>query len=137
MRHFILILGFYFLPLPVLSAAPTVSFSKEVLPILAENCFQCHGPDDSTREANLRLDLFEDAIRPRDGYQVIMPGNVAKSDLINRILSDDDSIKMPPTDFDKHLSKSDIVILQNWIANGAPYEQHWSFKPVVKPERGM
>ena len=134
MRHFILILGFYFLPLPVLSAAPTVSFSKEVLPILAENCFQCHGPDDSTREANLRLDLFEDAIRPRDGYQVIMPGNVAKSDLINRILSDDDSVKMPPTDFDKHLSKSDIVILQNWIANGAPYEQHWSFKPVVKPE---
>ena len=134
MRSLLFILGSCFLSLPVLSAAPSISFSKEVLPILAENCFQCHGPDDNTREADLRLDLFEDAIRPRDGYQVITPGNVNQSELINRILSDDDSIKMPPPNFEKHLSKQDIAILQNWIANGAQFEQHWSFKQVVKPE---
>ncbi len=134
MRSLLFILGSYFISLPVLSAAPSISFSKEVLPILAENCFQCHGPDDNTREADLRLDLFEDAIRPRDGYQVIAPGNVNQSELINRILSDDESIKMPPPNFEKHLSKQDIAILQNWIANGAQFEQHWSFKQVVKPE---
>lgn len=134
MRIFLSLLAVTTLTAPNLSAAPEVSFSKEVLPILAENCFQCHGPDENTREANLRLDINEDAIRMRDGYQVISPGNTAKSELINRIISDDESIKMPPADFDKHLTKEEILILQNWIANGARFEQHWSFEQITKPE---
>ncbi len=133
MRYLFLLIAFCSVPLPYLSAAPAVSFSKEVLPILAENCFQCHGPDENTREADLRLDLFEDATRKRDGYQVITPGNPARSELITRILSNDESIKMPPADFDKHLSQQELAVLQNWIENGANFEQHWSFKRVVRP----
>ncbi|MEC9097100.1 MAG: DUF1549 domain-containing protein, partial [Planctomycetota bacterium] len=134
MRYLFLFLAYSFVPLPLIFAAPPVSYSEEVLPILVENCFQCHGPDENTREADLRLDLFEDATRQRGNYQIIRPGDIAKSELNHRILSDDESIKMPPPDFDKHLSEKDIAILQNWITNGANYEQHWSFKRIVKPE---
>ena len=100
------------MPLPGIFAAPPVSFSKEVLPILVENCFQCHGPDENTREADLRLDLFEDATRQRGNYQVITPGDIAKSELNHRILSNDESTKMPPPDFDKHLSEKDMFFYQ-------------------------
>ncbi len=74
-----------------------VSFQREVLPLLARNCFLCHGPDPSTREADLRLDKREDAVRDRDGYSVITPGDALQSELMVRITDDLDP--MPP---DKH-----------------------------------
>ncbi|MAQ91550.1 MAG: hypothetical protein CMM03_16970 [Rhodopirellula sp.] len=116
-----------------LIAAPAVSFRKEVLPILAENCFQCHGPDENTREADLRLDNSEDAFKLRGDYQVINPGHVSESELIRRIVTKDESVKMPPADFDKHLTNDQIATLKNWIANGAAYEQHWSFTRIERP----
>ena len=133
MRKLLSLLAMIALTVPELSAAPEVSFSKEVLPILAENCFQCHGPDENAREADLRLDVYEDATRARDGYQAISPGNIAKSELINRIVSDDEAVKMPPADFGKHLTKKEVLTLQNWITNGARFEQHWSFRQIAKP----
>tara|TARA_B100000676_G_scaffold49840_3_gene48862 strand:- start:6507 stop:9650 length:3144 start_codon:yes stop_codon:yes gene_type:complete len=134
MRSFALTFVAILITATSLKAAPAVSFSKDVLPILAENCFQCHGPDEHTREADLRLDVAEDATRLRDEYRVITPGNPAQSELIQRILSDDEALMMPPADFDKHLSEADINTIKNWIANGAAYEQHWSFKRIERPE---
>ncbi len=132
MRCFLLILFTAFLCLPNATAAP-VSFSKQVLPILAQNCFQCHGPDANTREADLRLDLVEDAMRERDGYRIITPGDATQSELFHRLVADDESLQMPPADSDKQLSKQDIAVIRDWINEGAEFEKHWSYNRVNRP----
>src|SRR5687768_4458443 len=73
-----------------------VDFRRDVLPVLSSRCFHCHGPDDKAREAKLRLDVREDAIKDRDGFQAIIPGNSAESEAIIRITSKDEDEVMPP-----------------------------------------
>jgi hypothetical protein len=79
-------------------AAPTPDFSRDIRPILSENCFQCHGPDENAREAELRLDTREGLFADRGGYQAVVPGDLGKSDLFYRITSDDPDEIMPPRD---------------------------------------
>ena len=76
--------------------AEPVSFSRDVLPILSENCLSCHGPDESHRKADLRLDTFEGATAENDGVRAVVPGDPSRSDLIARILSQDPDEVMPP-----------------------------------------
>lgn len=111
-----------------LSAEDSIFFSREVLPILSENCFACHGPDEGNREADLRLDVREGAL------QVVTVGEPDVSELIARVLSDDDETVMPPpSSHKKRLSPSQVDILRKWIESGAEWGKHWAY---VKPQRG-
>ncbi len=107
-------------------ASEPVDFSLEVLPILSDRCFHCHGPDESDREADLRLDLRASAV---DEIQAIVPGNSNESELLVRISSDDPDLLMPPADSHRPpLSKSEIATLRNWIDTGAEWGRHWAFE---------
>ena len=96
--------------------AREIDFAEDVRPILADNCFACHGPDGNTREADLRLDVADEAMR------VLMRGD---SELLRRITSPDREEVMPPPESKKQLSKQQIKILSEWIERGAEYSLHW------------
>ena len=111
-------------------AIEKITFSKHVLPILSNKCFQCHGPDKKTREANLRLDDYNSAIKDLGGYAAIVPGNLEKSELHVRI--NDPEAPMPPVETKLTLSDREKEILSIWIKSGGEYSAHWSF---VTPQR--
>ncbi|MDE0084653.1 MAG: hypothetical protein OXU23_03005 [Candidatus Poribacteria bacterium] len=79
----------------------TINYSQDIRPILSDNCFACHGPDEKTRQANLRLDTKEGAFSEPSGYPILVPKEPEESELYLRITSDDDSRRMPPADFNK------------------------------------
>ena len=106
-----------------------ISFNRDVLPILSDRCFLCHGPDAATREADLRFDI-EGAV----AADVIAPGHPEKSEFFLRITSDDPDVRMPPTESKLALMKDEIDILGRWIKEGAKWQQHWSFIPPQKPK---
>ncbi len=112
------------------ACAQDVSFARDVLPLLSDRCFQCHGPDAKARKADLRLDNRANVFRERDGYAVVVAGAPDKSELITRITATGDDV-MPPRDSHLQLSKLEIALLRNWVAQGAPWTTHWSF---VAPE---
>ena len=99
--------------------------------------FHCHGPDKSTREANLRLDLSEGALKDLGGYSAVVPGKPEDSELVFRLHSDDKDELMPPPETGKRLSPKQKKILEDWIKQGAEYEEHWSFLPISKPSVPM
>jgi hypothetical protein len=101
-----------------------VDFSRDVLPILSDKCFVCHGPD-SQQESDVRLDSFEAATSDRGGYRVIDPESPSNSELLVRIFSNDDP--MPPADAEKSLSDQERDQLKRWIMQGGKYAQHWAF----------
>ncbi len=110
------------------------SFSRDVRPVLAANCFQCHGPDDEARQADLRLDTIEGATADLGGRRAVTPGRPAASELIRRITSADDDERMPPPESGKTpLTPGEIDTLRWWIASGAAWERHWAFVPPRRP----
>ena len=114
-------------------ASGRVRYNRDVRPILAENCFACHGFDPKHREAGLRLDTFEGATREKDGVRAIVPGDVARSEAFSRILSSDKEEVMPPPKAHKApITEEQRSVLKRWIEQGAQYEPHWAF---VAPER--
>jgi hypothetical protein len=116
---------------PPRDPAPKLQYTRDVQPVLAANCFTCHGPDAKTRKAGLRLDLADVATRKlRSGERAIVPGQPAKSALVRRVFADDED-RMPPSDH-KPLKASDKELLKRWIAEGAEYQRHWAF---VAPKR--
>ena len=113
--------------------AQDVDFDRQVRPILAANCFACHGPDEETREADLRLDTSQGATADLGGHAAIQPGDADASALIQRIESDDRDLLMPPPDSGHELSDSQRQTLRRWIQQGGEYQVHWSFvnpKPI-------
>ncbi len=116
-------------PLPA-----SIDYSRDIRPILSNTCFKCHGPDDQVREADLRLDTAAGAQADLGGHQAITPGNPETSELIARIRSTDDERKMPPADSGLKLSEREVALLTLWIRQGADYEQHWAFRPIVRPQ---
>jgi hypothetical protein len=110
-----------------------VDFNRDIRPILSDKCFSCHGPDNETREAELRLDQRLAAIARRDEHPAIEPGSPSKSLLIGRITSKDESEVMPPPDSLKVLTTTEIRLLTQWIADGAPYDEHWTFGRLERP----
>ena len=110
---------------PVL--AQEISFARDVLPILSDNCFTCHGPDDAQRQADLRLDTAEGARHAIDA------SNPDHSELLLRIMSTDPDAIMPPPANGRSLTTAQKDILQRWIQQGAAWGQHWSFEPLQKP----
>ena len=118
----------------VLASDTAIQFRRDVLPLLSDRCFHCHGPDESHREAGLRLDLREHALAERDGGRAIVPGQPEKSELLLRIASGDDTLVMPPVDSHrKPLSPREIALVRQWIAEGAEWGRHWSFEKPVRP----
>ncbi|MEM8667783.1 MAG: PSD1 and planctomycete cytochrome C domain-containing protein [Planctomycetota bacterium] len=113
-----------------LGYSTTPDFGREVRPILAKHCYKCHGPDPNTREADLRLDVVDDAVADRGGYSAVVPGDPDASEVLVRITSDDPDLQMPPSE---PLSPSEIETLRKWIAAGGDYETHWAFLPPSKP----
>ena len=105
-----------------------VDFNFDVRPILVQNCYLCHGPDPSSRKANLRLDTFEGATALLDeGRKAIVPGSPGRSELMKRILHQDPDQVMPPPESNLVLSEYDIEVLKKWIDQGAEWKPHWAF----------
>ena len=118
-----------FTALPV-TALAELDYARDIRPILSENCYACHGPDENTREADLRLDDVADAI----DWGAISPGDVADSLIIEKITAEKNSERMPPEDSKKFLSTEQIQLLKEWVEAGAPSESHWAFEIPVRPE---
>ncbi len=110
-------------------ASAAVRFNEQIRPLLAEHCLQCHGPDETHREGDLRLDV-EDAAKEI----AIVAHEPEASELIARITAIDPDVKMPPSETGKSLSAENIALLRQWIAEGAHYEGHWAFEPIELPK---
>lgn len=113
----------------VLAQESTIDFAREILPILSDKCFVCHGPD-SQNESDLRLDSWDAATSDHGGYHAINPSDPAASELLARIADQDDP--MPPTDAGKPLTEQEKSLLRRWIMQGGKYAQHWAFVPPQK-----
>ena len=98
-------------------------FNRQVRPILAKHCYACHGMDDKTREADLRLDTLDGS------RQAIEPGDPEASEVWLRVISDDEDLRMPPADAHPALDQNSLDILKRWIESGAEYELHWALRP--------
>jgi mono/diheme cytochrome c family protein len=122
------------LAVPAPLAAQSVDFNRDVRPILSNNCFACHGPDEKVRKADLRLDTQDGATADRDGSPAIVPGKPEASPLVERITAADPSELMPPPKTGKRLSKAEIDILARWVKEGGKYSRHWAYVPPVRPE---
>ncbi len=107
-------------------------YGRDVRPILSDNCFRCHGFNEPSRQAELRLDVAESAYANRDGVAAIVPGDLAHSEVWRRITSTDDAERMPPPEAHRELNKAQIELIRRWIEQGANYTQHWSFLPPIK-----
>lgn len=111
-----------------------IDFNRDIRPILSQKCFKCHGPDEMTREAGLRLDEFDAATEDLGDYWAIKPGDAAASEIIARITSDDPDLLMPPPATNKTISPAELETLTRWINSGAEYAEHWSFVPPAQVE---
>ena len=110
-----------------------VDFSRDIRPILSDNCFACHGPDERQRQANLRLDTKEGVSADRGGYQVIVPGDAAASKLYQRISHQREIVRMPPPGFERRPTPEQIELVRRWINQGAEWETHWAFGTPARP----
>jgi hypothetical protein len=116
-------------PLP---AAQKVDFARDVLPILSDSCFPCHGPDQKTRRAGLRLDTREGLFRQKKKRTMVVPGKSDHSEVIRRVTSKDAEEVMPPPDSNRKLTPRQIETLKKWVEEGARWEQHWAFVPLPR-----
>jgi mono/diheme cytochrome c family protein len=116
------------------AAAPPVDFNRDVRPVLSENCFQCHGPDEKHRMAGLRLDTKDGAFAHRKTGDLIVPGDPGKSLLYQRISHADKAKRMPPPMADRVVSEKQIDAIRRWIEQGAKWQTHWAFTAPQRPE---
>lgn len=116
----------------VVAAEP--DFYRDVRPVLARACFHCHGPDEETREAGLRLDRPGGLFGTIEDRRIVTPGDPDHSELIRRILSHDVDLQMPPADSGKSLTPEQKDVLVRWVKSGALWKEHWAFIPPQLPE---
>ncbi len=129
-----------FVPLALLTVADLahgegrVKFNRDVRPIMSDTCFHCHGPDKNSRKGGLRLDIREEALKAaKSGAIPIVPGKPDESEFVTRLFTTDEDDLMPPEDAHKTLTAEQKNTLKQWIAEGAEYEAHWAYTPLVKP----
>jgi hypothetical protein len=108
-----------------------VDFGRDILPLLSDNCFHCHGPDAKNRKAKLRLDDEQNVKKVRE---VIVPGKIEESELYRRLTATDPKEKMPPPRSNRKLTPGQIAQVKRWIEEGAPWGQHWALRPLSRPE---
>ncbi len=110
-----------------------IEFNRDVRPILSENCFKCHGFDKNKREGKRRIDTREGALADNEGIRAIVPGKLGESDVHLRIRSTEKDEQMPPPKSGKSLTDRQRAIIDRWIEQGAEYQPHWAFAPIVAP----
>jgi len=141
-RHINIILRFTGFLVTLVFAASTcpaeqqrdVSFSREIQPLLSARCFSCHGPDEGTRESDLRLDLRSSATLDRDGIFIVKPGDPDASLILERLTSTDEDLQMPPPDSGhERLTSAEIATVRKWIKEGANWSAHWAFVAPTRP----
>ena len=116
-------------------AEAKVEFNRDIRPILSDTCFHCHGPDEKERKGGLRLDVRAEALKPAKSDAVaIVPGKPEQSELLARVLAEDEDNLMPPTKLHKPLTSQQKALLKQWIAEGAEYQGHWAFITPTRPE---
>ncbi len=121
-----------FVLLPYLKAAsPAVDFDRQIRPILSDNCFTCHGPDEKHRMAGLHFDTKDGAFSKTG---VIVPGDSAHSKMYLRVSNPNEAMRMPPTYSGRKLTPQQVETLKNWIDSGAKWETHWAFVPPKRPD---
>lgn len=116
------------------AASADVDFNREVRPILSDNCFQCHGPDEKRRMAGLRLDTKEGTFAETKRGALIVPGDPSKSLIFQRLTHSEPARKMPPPASNRQLTGKQIETVRQWIAEGAKWQTHWSFAAPVRHE---
>ena len=135
MAHFVILSLFL---CPLVMAAPAqdskVDFQRQILPLLSDACFQCHGPDPKVRMAGLRLDVRDDLFQARTSGAPVVPGDPDSSLLLRRISHEDANLRMPPAYSQKTLSDAQIGLIRRWIEQGAVWRQHWAFIPPERPD---
>ena len=120
---------------PTLAAEPqAVDFTRQVLPLFADRCFACHGPDEKTREADLRLDLRASVFERDADSLLIVPGKSRESPLYERVASHDPDLQMPPPSATRQLNPKEVDLIRQWIDQGADWQEHWAFISPVRPE---
>lgn len=130
-QKWLLLLLFAILP-PV--HADKIDFNHQIKPILSDRCFVCHGPDEKSRKAKLRLDTRDGAYKTlEDGKAIIKPGNASASELLRRITTTDQDDLMPPPDSNLSLAAEEKNLLKQWIDQGAEWQEHWAFRKIQKP----
>ncbi|NUM55538.1 MAG: DUF1553 domain-containing protein [Candidatus Hydrogenedentes bacterium] len=121
--------------LPAVNDTDRVNFNRDIRPILSNNCFACHGPDDKERKADLRFDEGESAYRAgKSGKTAVVPGDVSASELVARVTASDAADRMPPESFGKTLTSKQVDLLKKWVEQGGKMEKHWAFVPPVAHE---
>ena len=113
-----------------------IDFTREIRPLLSDNCFHCHGPDEAERKGGLdglRLDTREGATEDMGGYAALVPGAPDDSEFIRRIQSDDEYEQMPPADIGKKLTPAEVDLLTEWVRQGAHYAPHWAYVAPTRP----
>ena len=117
------------------AATPTVKFNRDIRPIMSDTCFRCHGPDSKSRMAGLRLDIRQDALKTtKSGVTPIVPGDPAKSAIIQRVFAENPAKIMPPKQAHKELTAAQKDMIKRWVAEGAEYEGHWAYEPIRKSQ---
>ncbi len=115
------------------AAADGPSFRRDVLPILAQKCFACHGPDEKARQGGVRLDDRDSVTGTGDsGLHPVVAGQPDESAILQRIRSDDPDQRMPPLESGKEITDAEYLVLRQWIQDGAKFETHWAFEPVTR-----
>src|SRR5436190_2901511 len=117
---------------PFGQAAP-IDFQRQIRPILSDNCLRCHGPDESSRMAGLRLDTKDGIFSQRPNGIPVIPGKAQESLLFKRISEPDPRRRMPPLSAHKELTDEQKTLLRQWIEEGAEWKQHWAFAPPARP----
>lgn len=112
-----------------LARGADVDFNRDVRPILATNCFTCHGPDEKERKGKLRLDTFDGATKGR----AVVPGKPDESEVIARVVTADEKDHMPPAKTGKKLTANEVDTLKAWVTQGGQYATHWSYVKPVRP----
>jgi hypothetical protein len=118
--------------------AAAVDFQRDILPILSDKCFHCHGPDEKARKAKLRLDTPEGAFQANaKGKVAIVRGKSTESELFRRLVTSDADDLMPPPESNRTLTLKQKEQIRDWIDSGAKWERHWAFQPIVRPQVPM
>ena len=116
-----------------LRAADKVDFDRDIRPVLADHCYQCHGPDEKQRKAKLRLDTKDGLFAKHEDAIPVVPSRLDQSELIRRITSKNDNERMPPADKGKKLSDAQIALVKLWVEQGTPYKGHWAYIAPTRP----
>ncbi|QDU50234.1 DUF1553 domain-containing protein [Gimesia panareensis] len=117
----------------ICASGAEIEFNRDVRPILSDLCFQCHGPDSSQRQADLRLDQEAGLLGAAGETGAVVPGKAAESELFKRLLANDPDLQMPPASSEKQITAEQIETIKRWINSGARWQKHWAFIPPQRP----